>query len=225
MFVAFWAYVHCLWNGVPVRVSSWLICFYCVDLCLIFINLGLDNVAFALFQLCMLDALMLAGARHPDFAFNFVDPTNIGLEMRAYSNTEFGYLLAFHTCAWCTGPLCVSYLVGFFFLSPLFYLYRFYIFFCVCVFSCTWNSRTAWPAPQESIRMSWPSFSIYLTKSWSLPFLLLVPCLPCSLCLSIYDLSRRELCRSIYDLSLLFYSRGLPYLFSFNRMFWLNKLF
>ena len=56
----------------------------------------------------MLDALMLAGVRHPAFQFNFADPSNIALQMRAHSNTEFGFVLVHHTCAWCTGPLCVS---------------------------------------------------------------------------------------------------------------------
>ena len=61
---------------------------------------------------------MLAGAGHPAFTFNFNDPANIYLEMRVYSNLEFGYVLAHHECAWCSGPLCVSSRVVF--MLPLF---------------------------------------------------------------------------------------------------------
>ena len=52
---------------------------------------------------------MLLAAGHPEYAFNLADPSTVIVEIRAYSNTEFGFYLAHMLCAWCAGPLFVSY--------------------------------------------------------------------------------------------------------------------
>ena len=82
----------------------------------------------------MRDALLLLGAGHPDYQFNLADPSTIHLEIQAYSDLEFGYHLAHWFCAWCTGPLFVSYFhlsvprTGIITLSDLFYHCRFFFF-------------------------------------------------------------------------------------------------
>ena len=112
-------------------------------------------MAIRLFQLCLRDALMLAGAGHPAFLFNFNDPSTVYMDMRTHTNLEFGYLLAHYQCAWCTGPLCVSkscLRVLLWLLMNLLLFINFKLYF-VLVYSITWKLSARLRAGSNLSRM------------------------------------------------------------------------